>query len=170
MRLVIFVVRELNMDVRKCFSISILLVAIAFVLVPAPPVLAGPYADDMAKCLVKSTSAEDRTTLVKWMFSVVTLHPDLTSMAAISSQQRDALTKSTGALFQKLMLETCRAEAKQAYANEGPQTFEYAFRVLGEVASRGMFTDPHVSEGMKALASTFDEKKMKELLGPDAVH
>jgi hypothetical protein len=170
MRLVIFVVRELNMDVRKCISISILLVAIAFVLSPAPPVLAGPYADDMAKCLVKSTSAEDRTTLVKWMFSVVTLHPDLTSMAAISSQQRDALTKSTGALFQKLMLETCRAEAKQAYANEGPQTFEYAFRVLGEVASRGMFTDPHVSEGMKALASTIDEKKMKELLAPDAVH
>jgi hypothetical protein len=169
MRLVIFVVMELNMDVRKWFSISILLVAIPFVLIPAP-VLAGPYADDMAKCLVKSTSAEDRTTLVKWMFSVITLHPDLTSMAAISSQQRDALTKSTGALFQKLMLETCRAEAKQAYANEGPQTFEYAFRVLGEVASRGMFTDSHVSEGMKALASTFDEKKMKELLGPDAAH
>jgi hypothetical protein len=33
-----------------------------------------------------------------------------------------------------------------------------------------MFTDPHVSEGMKALASAIDEKKMKELLGPDAAH
>jgi len=91
-------------------------------------------------------------------------------MAAISSQQRDALTKSTGALFQKLVLETCRAEAKQAYANEGPQTFESAFKVLGEVASRGMFTDSHVAEGLQALVSTFDEKKMKALLGPDAAH
>jgi hypothetical protein len=68
------------------------------------------------------------------------------------------LAKSTGALFQKLMLETCRTEAKQAYANEGPQTFEYAFRVLGEAASRGMFTDPHVSEGMKALARPLTRK------------
>jgi hypothetical protein len=127
-------------------------------------VVAGPYGDDMAKCLVKSASPEDRTLLVKWIFSAMALHPDLTSMSAISTQQRDALTKSAGALFQRLLLESCRQETQQAVQNEGPQTVQYAFQILGQVASRGIFTDPQVLEGMKSLSKGIDEEKLKALL------
>jgi hypothetical protein len=127
-------------------------------------VAAGPYGDDMAKCLVSSTSPEDRTLLVKWIFSAMALHPDLTSMSAISTQQRDALTKSAGALFQRLLLESCRRETQEAVQNEGPQTIQYAFQILGQVASRGIFTDPQVLEGMKSLSKGLDEEKLKALL------
>jgi hypothetical protein len=125
---------------------------------------AGPYADDMAKCLVKAASPEDRTLLVKWIFSAMTLHPDLASMSAITTQQRDALTKSAGALFQRLLLESCRSETQQAVQNEGPQTIQYAFQILGQVATRGLFSDPHVLEGMKGLSKDVDEEKLKALL------
>jgi hypothetical protein len=131
-------------------------------------VAAGPYADDMAKCLVKSASPEDRTLLVKWIFSAMTLHPDLASMSAITTQQRDALTKSAGALFQRLLLEACRPETQQAIQNEGPQTIQYAFQVLGQVATRGLFMDPHVLEGMKGLSKDLDEGKLKALLSAPA--
>jgi hypothetical protein len=127
---------------------------------------AGPYADDMAKCLVKSTSPEDRTLLVKWIFSVISLHPDLSSMSVITAQQRDAISKGTGVLFQRLLVDSCRSETQQAIQNEGPQTIQYAFQVLGQVATRGLFTDPQVQEGMKAMAKSIDEEKIKALLNP----
>jgi hypothetical protein len=127
-------------------------------------VSAGPFADDMAKCLVNSTSPAERTVFVRWMFSLMTLHPDLTSMSNVRPQQRDELTKQTGALFQKLLLESCRAQTQRAVQNEGPQTIQYAFQVLGQSATVSMLTDPHVAEAAKTLAKYLDEEKLKELL------
>jgi hypothetical protein len=122
----------------------------------------------MAKCLVKSTSAEDRTVLVKWIFSAMSLHPDLASMSSISTQQRDALTQGVGALFQRLLLESCRTETHDAVQNEGIQTIQYAFQILGQVAVRGLMTDPQVLEGMKSVGKSLDEEKIKTLLSPNA--
>ena len=131
-------------------------------------VIAGPYADDMAKCFVKSASPEDRSLLVRWIFSAMSLHPDLASMSSISPQQRDTLAKGAGALFQRLLLESCRAETQVAIQNEGPQTIQYGFQILGQVATRGLLADPHVLEGMKSLAQGLDEDKLKALLTPGA--
>jgi hypothetical protein len=127
------------------------------------PAAAGPFADDMARCLVSSTSPADRTVLVKWIFSVITLHPDLTDMASISAKQRDELSRSTGALFQRLLVDSCRSQTQQALQNEGPQTLQYAFQVLGEVATRGLFTDAHVGEGLKDLGKYVDADALKSL-------
>lgn len=125
---------------------------------------AGPFADDMAKCLVNSTSPEDRTLLVKWIFSVIALHPDLSAMAAVSAKQRDDISKKTGALFQRLLLESCRSQTQQAMQTEGQQTIQHAFEVLGQVAARGLFSDSHVLEGTKDLAKYVDEEKIKALM------
>jgi hypothetical protein len=129
------------------------------------PAVAGPFADDMAKCLVNSSSREDRTLLVRWIFSVITLHPDLTAMSSVSAQQRVELSKRAGALFQRLLFESCRSQTQQALQNEGRQTIQYAFQVLGQVASQGMFADPHVMEGIKELGKNVDEEKLKSLMG-----
>jgi hypothetical protein len=117
----------------------------------------------MAKCLVNSTSTQDRTVLVQWIFGLVTLHPDLTAMSSISGKERDELSKKAGALFQRLLLESCRSQTQQALQNEGPQTIQYAFEVLGQVATRGLLTDPHVMEGAKDLAKYVDQGKIRAL-------
>ena len=127
---------------------------------------AGPFADDMAKCLVNSTSTADRTVLVKWIFSVIALHPDLSAMSSISAKQRDDLSRSAGALFQRLLVESCRSETQKALQNEGKQTIQYAFQILGQVATTGLFNDPHVAEGTKDLAKYLDEDKLKTLAPP----
>jgi len=101
--------------------------------------------------------------LVKWMFGLITLHPDLTAMSSVSSKQRDELSRSVGALFQRLLLESCRSQTKQALQNEGPETVQSAFQALGQVATRGLFTDPHVMEGLKDLAKYVDDEKFKSL-------
>jgi hypothetical protein len=98
----------------------------------------------------------------------MSLHPDLASMSSISPQQRDTLSKGAAALFQRLLLESGRSETQVAVQNEGPQTIQYGFQILGQVATRGLMTDPHVLEGMKSLAQGLDEEKLKALLTPSS--
>lgn len=122
---------------------------VVFAFLASERAAAGPFADDMARCLVKSASLEDRTLLVKWIFSALSIHPDLATMSAVTQQQREVLTKAAGALFQRLLIESCRLETQQAIQNEGQQTIQYAFQILGQVASRGLMTDPHVLDAVK---------------------
>jgi hypothetical protein len=125
--------------------------------------VAGPYADDMAKCLVKATSTEDRGIFMRWLFAAMSLHPEVASMAAVSPQQRDDLNKRTGALIQRLLTESCRSETLQAVRYEGPATIQYAFQVFGQAAAGDLFSDPRVAAGMKDLAKYVDQEKLKQL-------
>jgi hypothetical protein len=127
---------------------------------------AGPYADDMAKCLVKSSAAADRTAFIKWMFAAIALHPDAQSMANITSQQREELNKAAGTLFQRLLLESCRSETQQAIRFEGPQTIAYAFQIFGQAAARELITNPSVAGAMSGLNKYLDEEKLKALTNP----
>jgi hypothetical protein len=53
------------------------------------PSVAGVYTDELAKCLVESTTARDRTTLVRWMFGAATAHPDVASIAKAAPAQME---------------------------------------------------------------------------------
>ena len=55
--------------------------------------LAGPYSDEMAKCLVKSSSDADKNMLVKWMFAAAALHPAVQSIASVSDAERSSSTR-----------------------------------------------------------------------------
>lgn len=126
--------------------------------------IAGPFADDMAKCLVNSTSAADRADLVRWMFSAMSLNPDLASMVSISDRERDELGRKAANLFSRLMFESCKPQVQQAVRNEGPQTIRYAFQILGEVAARGIMADPHVTQSLQTLGKSIDPVKLKALM------
>jgi hypothetical protein len=113
--------------------------------------------------MVTSATPEDRTTFVQWIFGLATLHPDLTSMSTITPKQRDELSRKAGALFEKLLLDSCRSQAQAAFQNEGPQTLQYAFQVFGQAASVGLFTNPQVTAGAKDLAKYVDKQKLEAL-------
>jgi hypothetical protein len=49
---------------------------------------AGLYSDEMAKCLIASTTQSDKTNLVRWLFATAALHPDVSSIAAATKEQR----------------------------------------------------------------------------------
>ena len=144
----------------KCLMVG---AAVVMLLCASKLATAGPFADDMAKCMVNSTSPEDRTVFVKWIYSIIALHPDLTAMSTVTAKQREEIYKKAGALFERLLLESCRSQTQQAIQNEGPETIQYAFQVLGQVATRGLLTEPHVLDGAKGLAKYVDEEKIKSL-------
>jgi len=130
------------------------------------PAMAGPYSDEVSKCLVRSTSETDKNVLVKWIFAAVALHPELKSIAAVSEAERGMLNRNAARLFERLLTETCRVEVQQALKYEGPSTIETSFQVLGQVAARGLFSHPQVAAGVGDLEKALDRKKMESVFGP----
>lgn len=131
----------------------------------AVPAHAGLYSDDLAKCLVESTSVDDKNQLVKWIFSMVALHPAVKSIASVSDEARMESSRQTVQLFEKLLTETCLVQTQKAVKYEGPEALRTGFQMLGQVAAREMFNDPNVAQGLAELGKQIDKDKMGKALG-----
>lgn len=104
-------------------------IVVALIVLLTRTVFAGPYSDQLAKCLVRSTSEEDKNELVKWMFAALASHPEVKSMAAISETQREELNEKTANLMMRLLTESCRFETQEALKYEGQSTLEASCRL-----------------------------------------
>ena len=129
------------------------------------PASAGPFADELSKCLVGSSSTDDRVLLVQWMFAALSLHPAVQPMVSVKADQRDVATKKAGVIFSRLLTENCRKESVAALKNEGNSAIGVAFGVLGQVASRDLMSNPNVEKGMGDLGSQLEgDAKLGALL------
>lgn len=127
---------------------------------------AGPYSDDLAKCLVESTTTADKNALVKWMFAMAALHPAVKSIASITEAERTQSSRHTAQLFERLLTESCRTQTRQAVKYEGAAALQTGFEMLGQVAARELFADPNVARGLADLENHIDSQKMKQALDP----
>lgn len=125
---------------------------------------AGVYADDMSKCLVRSTNEADQAQLVGWIFAAISSHPSVKPMTNLTDAQRDAAIQKAGSLMQRLMLVDCRKQTVDALKYEGTGSIGQAFGVLGQAAMRGLMSDPSVAAGMAGLGKSLDEAKFAEML------
>jgi hypothetical protein len=128
-----------------------------------PSALAGVYADDLGKCLVNSTTRDDRTDLIRWLFVAAAHHPAVKPIASVSPAQQEDSDKQMGTLFMKLLTVSCKSESQKALRYEGMVTIQLAFEVLGKVAGQELFTSPEVAGNLKGLAKYIDADKLKAL-------
>jgi hypothetical protein len=126
---------------------------------------AGPYSDDLSRCLVRSTGDAEKRTLVKWIFAAVALHPEVADISSVTPAQRTEMTRNTAKIFEKLLTDSCRTEVQQAVQYEGPQTIGSSFQVLGQVAARELFSNPNVAANMADLGKYIDQKRIAEAMG-----
>ncbi len=131
------------------------------VLSPTRMTFAGPYTDDLSKCIIESTTVSDRTAFVRWMFLAASLHPAVKSISTVSQGQLDAANKQTAELITKLLTESCAQKAEKAIRYEGKSAFETSFAVLGQLAGKELFSSPEVAAGMEGLTKYLDEEKLK---------
>ena len=124
---------------------------------------AGVYTDQLSKCLVDSTTTEDRTMLVKWLFTAASVHPAISSLSTVTSADRNAANQVIGSLFVKLLTDSCRDPAKSALKFEGPVTLQQIFQVLGQVAGTELFSNPQVAAVMADLDKHVDPAKLNVL-------
>ena len=141
-------------------------VALALAALSSGPAVAGPYSDELAKCLVRSTTDADKTYLVRWLFASVSTHPAVRSIASVSDAERNELNRNAAKLFERLITESCKTQTQEAVKYEGPATLQSSFEVLGQVAGRGLLSDPAVSRSMAEFANYLDKQKLENVFGP----
>ena len=129
------------------------------------PASAGPYGDDLSKCLVKSSSDADKNLLIKWLFAGVTLHSELKGMSSVSDAQREELSKAIAKVVERLLTDSCKTELQAAVKYEGRTTLVGSFQVLGQVAAMGMFSDQNVSAFMSGFVNHLDKEKLEKVIG-----
>ena len=126
---------------------------------------AGPFTDEMTKCLVKTTTEADKTLLISWVEAAVSAHPRLETLSNISSDQGAALNKDVTALLTNPLTQRCLAETQQTIRNEGDDAVEASFDFLGETAMQELMADSNVSSFMSGLESNLDEEVLEKAFG-----
>ena len=127
------------------------------------PIFAGPFGDEMAKCLVTSTNKRDRTKLIKWIFRVYGDHPEVAYMIDLSDREKKVIDKDVANIFTRLLSEDCIDETKEALDYEGESVMFNAFRILGNVAAQGIVDNPEVKKSINKFVELIDYEKLDYL-------
>lgn len=126
---------------------------------------AGVYSNDLSKCLVETSTANDRIVLVKWMFTAIAAHPAVSGMSKITDRDREEINRQAAGMFVHLVGELCQSQAKKAVQFEGPYAIQQAFRVFGRVAGKELFQNPAVGKAISGLNKYVNEDKLNKALG-----
>lgn len=126
---------------------------------------AGPFTDDMSKCLVKNTTQDDKEALIKWIYAAMSAHPSVKSLSNVSTKQGDAFNKRAGELMIELLTQRCKFETQQAVKFEGEAAIRTSFQILGQVAMQDLMTNPAVTQYISGLANSVDKKALEEAFG-----
>jgi hypothetical protein len=129
----------------------------------SPSARAGAFTDDLTKCIVKSTSDDDKVALMQWVFMALAAHPSMKKFTNVTPDDQTEIDKRTGALFIRLVTSDCRKEAVAALKYEGSDAFKASFSALGEIAMQGLMANPQVMQSMDQLDPYIDKDKMQAL-------
>ena len=127
------------------------------------PIFAGPFGDEMARCLVTSTTKRDRAKLVKWIFRIYSDHPEVSYMVNLSDRDKKVIDKDTADIFTRLLSEDCIDETKKALNYEGYEIMSNAFIILGQVAAKDFNENPNVKKSSNKFADLIDYEKLDYL-------
>jgi len=130
----------------------------------APVALAGEYTDKLSECLLASTTEEDKLSLVKWMFSAMSLHPAAEEIADVSLSAREQANREMAELIVELLSRRCFTETRLALKNEGSVALQTSFSVLGQVAATNLFSDPSVAAGLASLETYISTEDLESRL------
>ena len=143
----------------RCITLTALL-GLVFTL----PAHAGLYADDLSRCLVEKTTAEDKNALVRWVISTTTLHPAVASLASVGDEARVRINRDTARIFERLLAESCLEQTRQAVKIEGAAAIQTGFQTLGQVAMAELFAHPDVAAALGELDSHIDTQRLRDAL------
>ena len=129
---------------------------------------AGPTVDQLSDCLVKSTTATDKTAVLQWTFVALSVHPDLKAYSNVTDEQRTQLDKKLAQTLQRILVEQCSAQAKAVIQAEGLQAVGDSFQELGSISGEEILKNPEVKQQLKGVVRYLDlNKLMMTFLTPD---
>lgn len=138
------------------------------VLTSAQWAVAGPTVDQLSDCLVKSTTATDKTTVLQWTYAALGEHPDLKNFSNVNEQQKTQLDQKLAGVMQRIIVEQCAAQTKAVIQAEGIQAVGNSFQELGRLSGEEIIKNPQVKGQMQSLLRYVDLNKLvTTFLTPD---
>lgn len=153
---------------RKFSHLSRSVLMAAAVLGTTQMAMAGPTVDQLSDCLVKATTAADKTTVLQWTFSALAAHPDLKAFSNVTPEQKTQLDQKLAQVLQRVIVEQCSTQTKAVIKAEGIQAVGQAFQQLGQSAGQDIVKDPAVRQQLQGTLRYIDLNKLvTTFLTPD---
>lgn len=129
---------------------------------------AGPTVDQLSECLVKSTTATDKTAVLQWTFVALSTHPDLKTFSNVTAEQKTALDQNFAQVVQRILVEQCAEQAKAVIKTEGISAVGDAFQALGRNTGDEILKNQEVKAQLKGVLKYVDMGKLvSTFLTPD---
>ena len=130
----------------------------------AVPAQAGPFGDELGRCLVTSSTDTERGAMIRWMFVAFAGHPQVTDLVPIPRQRQQETSRAVATVYNRLMLNACRQQMIQAIRVEGPASVHLAFQVLGQAAAGELMNSPAGAAVIAGLQDYIDMAGIEALL------
>jgi hypothetical protein len=121
---------------------------------------AGPYADELTKCITTKSTDAERTQLAVWLYEEMSANPAVKSMSNVTDAQRTDARKAAAALVQHLLIDNCRQEAVAALKNEGGGVAMRSFWEVGQASVGVLARDPAVLANIGQISQYIDTSKL----------
>ncbi|WP_171522752.1 type 1 glutamine amidotransferase family protein [Acinetobacter lanii] len=129
---------------------------------------AGPTVDQLSECLVKSTTATDKTAVLQWTFVALSTHPDLKTFSNVTAEQKTALDQKFAQVVQRILVEQCAEQAKAVIKTEGISAVGDSFQALGRNTGDEILKNQEVKAQLKGVLKYVDMGKLvSTFLTPD---
>lgn len=124
--------------------------------------IAGPTVDQLSDCLMKSTTATDKTTVLQWTFVALGNHPDLKAFSNVTATQKEALDKNLATVLQRILVEQCSAQTKAVIQAEGLQAVGDSFQTLGKTTGEEILKNPEINNQLKGVLRYIDLNRVAQ--------
>lgn len=121
---------------------------------------ASPAVDRLSECLVKSTTASDKTTVLQWTFVALSNHPELKQFSHVTEAQKNALDQSVAQVLQRILVDQCSAQTKAVIQADGVQAVGESFQQLGQITGEEILKTPEVKHQLNGLLRYVDMNKL----------
>ena len=110
---------------------------------------AGQTVNQLSECLVKSTTAADKTTVLQWTFTALAQHPELR-----------AFNKNLAQTLQRILTEQCSTQAQAVIKAEGLQAVGESFQELGSITGEEILKTPEIKQQLNGVVKYIDLNKL----------
>ena len=150
---------SLNLAMNTAATMKKVILLIASVLFTAS-CWAGPYGDDLKKCLVESTSKRDNIVLVRWLSKALLAHPEVKDLAVIPNAKAVQIDKDFARYVERLLGENCSAQFANVIRYEDQDAIRKSFEFLGQVAMKELMDNAQVQEAVPGVLKQLDMEKL----------
>ena len=130
------------------------------------PANAGPYQDDLIKCVNRNITDSDKVNLAGFIVLAFSSLPEMQGIVFIDEIRSESLIKAYTETIERLVLYDCYDESKLVVKFEGSESLASATNLIGQMTMRDNLSDPNVVRLFDRMEQYSSPDKWNELLLP----